>query len=113
MASPLVRLLRDDGPRVFYTEGFRRELEAHLTILRTRPQRESQVADNIALRYQFDLFGLLTYLDVPSEYHWITMRVNNLMSPTEYVKTYGNIIIPDLDYIETLRAVYTTSHRVL
>jgi hypothetical protein len=113
MASPLVNRMRVDGPRIFYTEGFRRELEAHLGILKTRVNKQIKLDDNIALRYQFDFFGLLTYLDIPNQYHWITMRFNNFLAPHEFTKTHNIISIPDVEFIETLRAIYNTSHVVL
>lgn len=114
MASPLFNLIRSDGPQVFYNEGFRRELEVHIPLLKSGSDaRIIEVEDNIAYKYEYDFFGLLTYLKIPAQYHWITMRVNNMMHPDEYSKDILSVLLPDVVILEQLRTTYTTAHRSL
>lgn len=78
-------LMADAGPDVFYTKEFRDTLEAHMSYFRTSDSVRTLDVDPLQAEvYDGDLFGFLQYAGIELKYHWITMRLNNFFSPTEF-----------------------------
>lgn len=67
------------------------------------------VEPGIALKYSGDFIGLLNYLNVPPEYHWCTMIVNGLKSVSEMNMNMINILLPDINELETLKNLYEST----
>lgn len=86
----------------YYSEAFRNLLENHLQILSSSSSyRLAEVRAIDSYKYSGDLYGLLNQLNVPSEYHWITLRLNGLHSPMDYKGDLLNIKIPNIKQLET------------
>lgn len=52
-----------------------------------------------AYQFEGDLFSLLAKHNIPAFYHWITMRLNDFYSPTEFNESHRLLLIPDMNYL--------------
>lgn len=83
--TSVVNELENAGPDIFYQPGFRKMVEDHLNWLRNHESADVITLNNKdALRYHGDFFGLLSYLEIQSKFHWILMRLNGYDGPREY-----------------------------
>lgn len=104
----LINHLNVDESSGFYEPAFRQVLEDHLSFIKAAGTVQTlNVPPMVALRYQGDYYGLLNQLKVPTFLHWITMRVNGLISPADTIPDHPVVQTVDLSYI---RRLYTT-HR--
>lgn len=94
---------------IYHDESFKTILEDHLPLLSNidNIQEVKEVSPVDANRYEYDFYGLLRYLAIPIPYHWITMRVNGLMSPNEYRKNMLTIKIPSIEIFEGLKTYHS------
>lgn len=100
----------DSASSVFFSQGFQMMLENHiLRLVRSSNTSVITVDDGLAYQYEADLFGLLLTRGIPSQYHYATMRCNNLYSPADYRATLTSIIVPGFSEIDELLAIYNTS----
>lgn len=114
MSIPLVTLMRNDGPPVFYQAGFRRVIEDHLSNLRnSRGSNTLNIESNMAYAFEFNLYGVLTHYQIPGYLHWIMMRVNGMTSPDEYQASMTSLIHPDTELVEKYRSTYVTESQSL
>lgn len=102
----------NEGADVYYTPEWHRFIESHLHWLR---KLASNVVLNIepsdAYKYEADLQGLLQAYNIPMEYHFIVMRMNDMTSPTHYAMSTTQLILPDFQQIESLRSVFATTNK--
>lgn len=85
-------LMVADGASAYYTSVARNVLEDFMSDLRASSSTQEIIIEpGIALRYEFDFYGLLTELKIPANLHWITMRVNKYNSPMEYQRKNGSV----------------------
>nr|DAF31229.1 MAG TPA: baseplate wedge protein [Caudoviricetes sp.]DAP57160.1 MAG TPA: baseplate wedge protein [Caudoviricetes sp.]DAS00418.1 MAG TPA: baseplate wedge protein [Caudoviricetes sp.]DAV72425.1 MAG TPA: baseplate wedge protein [Caudoviricetes sp.]DAV96728.1 MAG TPA: baseplate wedge protein [Caudoviricetes sp.] len=87
-------------------EGFRVVLEDHLSSLKTDIEDVILIDPVDAVRFEYDLNGLLRYKGIPIEQHWIIMRVNNMMSPEDYRRDRLTLNKPSTATIAALRNYY-------
>ena len=110
MAS-INKLMVPDGADEHYNAKFRVCIEDHLNYLRQDVNVETRTFDNgIAYKYENDFNGLLNYLGVAKELHWLVLRVNGFTSPMEYTGDVNFIYIPKLSVINTLRATWSATY---
>ncbi len=110
MTMPLVRLIRDPGADVYYSPQWQLMIETHLSLLRAR-------ADNTilnftaaqAFKYEGDLVGLLTELNVKLCYHWLLMRLNGMRTWTDFDGQSTMLVVPNYTYVERLTEVHKTT----
>lgn len=112
MTTPLFDLLNDDGPRVYYSDGFRDVIENHLVIMREKHSSPVSIQQHIAYVYEADFYGLMNALGVAKHFQWITLRLNGYTSPTDYRPEDLVLYIPDINYVERLKDVFTTVQRI-
>jgi len=97
-------LMVQPGPDVFYTKEFRDTLEAHMAYFRSSPDVKPLDVDPLQAEvYAGDLFGFLQYAGVEMKYHWLTMRLNNYFSPTEFGPGVTTLLRLEPRVIEQLR----------
>lgn len=61
-------------------------------------------------KYKGDFYGLLSYYKIDMNFHYIIMRVNNITSSDNFNEKNSSIILlPDVDFINSLHQVYTSS----
>lgn len=84
----------------FQDLDFRQVLEDHLGILKEQ-SNVVEVPPALRDRYHGNFYGLLSelLLNLGFEYYWITMRVNDFVSPFDYEKGIGYIRTPPQDLI--------------
>lgn len=112
MVMSIVGLQRDTGPKDFYDPKFVRVLETHLTHLRTHPDtRVAQVHPHDAYKFEGDFYGLLDQFNVPPEYHWVTMRVNDISNPNLVDPSIQFILLPSPSAINKIRQLYQTTSK--
>lgn len=109
----IVRLtdsLVDGVSPVFYTEQFHNMIEHHIVDLATSNAAVIRIVEPaLANQYVADFFGLLTSLNVAPEYQWVFMRCNRLYSSLDYKSAQTNIVLPDINEIDELVTIYTSS----
>lgn len=112
-ASPLHQTLRNDGPPVYYTVGFRQLIEDHLEYLKQN-NRSTLISINQKdlHKYEFDLIGLLKEYRLPRHMHWIVMRLNGFTSPDQFNESITSLWIPDPSEIERLKDIQMSVHKI-
>lgn len=106
----LTETMEDSSPSVYYSLEFQSMLENHIpSLVRGLAVQILPVEPSRGHQYEGDFFGLLTSLSIPSQYHWVTMRCNNLYSPTDYRSTMANIVCPAFDEVDEIYAIFTSS----
>lgn len=106
-------LMVDAGPSIYYDSAFRNVLEDHMTYLREHPQTmQLAVEPTQAYRFEADLFGLLSYYNVPVQFQWIVMRMNKMTSPTDAHPEITLLLVPDHNVIEHIQQSHKTKRRI-
>ena len=95
---------------IFYDETFRKMIEDHMGIIMANSFLYN-IEPRMAAAWRGDFYGMLTenVSDLPVAWHWITLRLNGLLSPTDYSGQGGKILVPN--YVElssNLIAVYNS-----
>jgi len=67
-----------------------------------------EIKPNVADMYKFDFNGLLMSLNIPEDYWYIHIRLNDFNSSTDYTGT-TNIALINADYLETLYNAFTNN----
>jgi hypothetical protein len=96
-----------DGGSVYYTPAWRNNIEFHLAwLLASAGTSTFAVADSDTIKYQFDFYGLLQAYNMPVWTHYIILRMNNLLAPTDYDGTLSIITIPSTGTVNRILSVY-------
>lgn len=104
--------LKNDLPNssfnMYYDRDFMSMIEYHLPHLRTLSSTESHTVDPVKRHvYEGDLYGYLTVHSIPQHLQWITLRVNDMHSPIEFVDQ-DTILIPAQSDIDEMARTYRT-----
>lgn len=106
-------LMNDSGPLDYYDPSFRQVLEDHLSYLRNHP---TTVMVNVeparAYKFEFDLFSLLGVYTIPVHFHWLTMRMNKMVMPSEATKELRSLLVPDFAVVERIRQAHVTTRNI-
>lgn len=96
----------------YFEPAFRQVLEEHLGLIRTYGiSQVLSVPSMLALRFQGDYFGLLTEMRVPVYLHWVTLRLNGLLSPADSSVDTTSVQTVDSTYIKRLYNTYKTQSK--
>ncbi len=107
MEASINKMLVTYSSDIYFTSGFRKVLEDHMTFLRTHEKTQMKVVQPIDLqKYRFDLTGLLNSMQIPLHMHWVIARVNNITSLTDVPEDISYLLIPEYQLIETIKQVY-------
>lgn len=99
-------------PADYFNQKWLRTLESMLDLLRVDVRNQLiTVEPTTGLRYQGDLYGLLTALQIPMQYHWAVMRLNGYTSPEQYDGTILTLVRPADDFIEENLVIFKTLYR--
>lgn len=110
----ILNLLSPQGDTVFYTEDFRTMLKSHYNYILSRPNTHVMALESFeAYKYEFDLFGVLDFKNIPKQYHWIIMVINNYTAPEQFDRNKLNLVIPAFSDIELLKSVYMQRQNIL
>ena len=106
-------LMAIQGASVYYGPSFRNVLEDHLTYLKGLDSTTViNVEPIVAYKYEFDLYSLLFYYDIPMHLHWLVMRLNGFTSPTEATADITSLLIPDSTVVDQIRQSHMSTRRV-
>jgi hypothetical protein len=113
MAHPITNLRESSGDPTFYNSTFRSILEDHRVYLMQESNGSTllEIPPGDAWRFRFNFYGLLRHMAIPAELRWITMRVNDMANPIEYVGTLTSIKIPHLGTLTSLADTFNTQYR--
>ncbi|WJJ54882.1 baseplate wedge protein [Xanthomonas phage RTH11] len=112
MSMKVLSLMGLTGGEIYYTNTWRLLVETHMTWLRAR--NESQmvaVTPQIAYKYEGDLYGALTELNIPRYMHWTIMRINGLLSPADFKGEAVMLMVPLQETFNSLAAVAATTQK--
>lgn len=100
----LWQTINDDGPIIFYDPDFREVLEKHIPYFLSGALSQAiSVEPNIAVRYEYDFYGLLTYYTVPRWLQWFVMRLNGMTSPDQYRQSVIAIVLPSVPHVQSIQ----------
>ena len=106
-----MNLANDSGPAFYYTEAWRQTVEDHIDLIRNSANNTTQeLAKNDAYRYRGDLFGLLTFMGIPPQHHYIVARINEMRNGSELTEFTTELILPSNDVIERIRYLAQTAY---
>jgi len=101
------------GPDVYYQNNFRHVVESYIPYLREHPTTQViGVEPDIAYRYEGDFYGLLKTMRVPAQYHWIILRLNNMVHPADFKEIGTAIMIPAVSEIENIVRLFKVTHSI-
>jgi hypothetical protein len=113
MKMKIDSLMVSPGASIYYDADFRNVLEDHMTYLRQHSSTaQIDVEATKAIKYQFDLFGLLREYRVPEQLHWLTMRMNNMTSPTDATADISSLLVPDHTEVGRIAQAHQTTRRI-
>lgn len=97
MSMPILALLLDAGPDLYYDRSVRITFETHMAYLRQHPDAKWVAVEPIqAVKYAGDLNGLLLNMGFNAEYHHVIQRVNDLASPLDLTEDCTALLIPPI-----------------
>jgi hypothetical protein len=108
------KLMFSVGPVEYYTTAFRQVLEDHMAYLRTSSTTQTvSVSPQDAWAFDQDLYGYLQQrMAMGAQYHWATMRLNNMISRTQFGAHVKQLLIPSPTLLEQIRSAYLTSSTI-
>jgi len=102
----LINTFNSTGPKVYYTDKFRRMIEDHLHILKNKSKNNIRLITQNEwaqlYRYQGDFYGLFRSLGFDDKYHWTMLRLNGYRSRLDLGEELEYLLIPDFDYVDQL-----------
>lgn len=97
----------------YYDPDFRNVLEDHFSLLKTLASTKAVPVDGyLAVRYEFDFYGLMQQQNVPHQLHWLVMRLSGYTSPDQMSADLQSYYLPDPNYVESLRSVWSAKSGV-
>lgn len=109
MPMSVISQFRPTGNNAYYTPEFRHNLELHLDYLRLNaPMTPMTISEQLAYKYEGDLYGAMTELGIRSHMQWIVMRLNGFTSPTQLKSAAGTIMVPEEAVITRLLNMLNT-----
>ena len=86
------------GNTLFYSTAFRNLIENYLSVLKQIPSTTTiPLTEGQQYQYQGNFYGLLVSLNIPQDLHWITLRLNGLLSPFDFTGDLPNLLVPSKD----------------
>lgn len=87
-------------------------LELHLSfIINNYIFTRKEVSSNDAVVYKGDFYGLLNFLSIPMESHYIILRVNGFYNSADYDGSPIMVLFPNLEEIDRLKNVFKTNRK--
>lgn len=118
MALSVQTLAVDLGASIYWEEEWHVVLESHLPFLMGTATNQTlgsaagiqtyAVDPHDAFRYDGDLWGYLQSINQQPQYWWPIMRASGMYSPNEFTRYVTELIIPSVQFIDRLRALYQT-----
>jgi hypothetical protein len=92
----------------YYSDGFRNVLEDHFSWLKTQPSTKTvPIEGYLAVRYEYDFYGLMQNQNVPTELHWLVMRLSGYTSPDQMSADLQSYVLPDPSLVRQIYSIYS------
>lgn len=106
----LDNLPQDAGNPTFYTESIRTVFDDFIpSLVASTSTKTVTVSPGDAVEWEYDLYGYLYSLKIAQRYHFIIMRMNDLMSPLDWHRDVNGrydhmltLLIPDSREIDAI-----------
>jgi hypothetical protein len=106
-------LMPDSGALSYYTLAVRNAIDDHMTFLRNHPNNEVvNLSPKDIERFQGDLYGLFTAINIPRQYHYCVRRMNELESAQIVPEDLAYLVVPDYKVVDNIRQAVTSSNGV-
>lgn len=106
---PVLKFLNADYPVLFNDSLFYHVVEDLLPSIKQREDTQYQLLTPIERhRFEYDFYNLLFHLNIEVGRHWLTLRLNGFMNPTDFQETTEGIYIPSMTALDTARQHYQT-----
>lgn len=113
MNPSIEKLAMGAGNSAYDEPEFRNIIEDHLTWLMNHGGTTSiSVSPKQIDVYAFDWIGLLNNLNIPSDYHWVVIRMNEGMSFTDVPPLLRNLLVPDFQLVNNLYVLNKSTKRI-
>jgi hypothetical protein len=84
-------------------------MEQHLQYLKTAGNvREVLIDNKYKGKYYGDFYAVLSDLGLAPKYHYLTLLLNGMTNPIEFVNQLTTVRLPDTDIIDQILSVYNT-----
>ena len=109
----LNELMVDDGDFIYYHPQMRNVFEDNMDYLRNHSSTRLQVvSEGLAYTFQNDLQGLFTALKIPSQLHYVVMRMNYFTTFTSSVTDTLTLLIPNADEVSQIVQSNNATNRI-
>lgn len=110
--SSLSNALPNASFNMYYHRDFMSMIEYHLPHIRSLSTTETHSVDPVKRHvYEGDFYGYLTVHSIPHHLQWITLRLNDLHNPIEFVDQ-DTLLIPATSVIEEFARAYRTEKKI-
>lgn len=97
----------------YYNDDFRNVLEDHFSYLKQLGSTKNVPIDGyLAVRYEYDFYGLMQNQGVPHQLHWLVMRLSGYTSPDQMQRTLQSYFLPDPSFVEQIRSIWNSAKGV-
>lgn len=97
----------------YYSDDFRDVLEDHFSYLKNLGSTKVVPIDGyLAVRYEFDFYGLMQQQGVPHQFHWLVLRLSGYTSPDQMQATLQSYYLPDPNFVESIRSIWNSKSGV-
>lgn len=109
MAMSILEQTVPPGEDSYYTTEWYTVVESHLQWLVQHPETAVVSIDrHDAYKYEGDLAGLLLNMDISVNMHHVVMRMNNMVSPTDFDTEMLYLAIPSASVINEMMNFHQT-----
>lgn len=115
MAFTVVSSIVTPGDRIYYESSFRNHLESHINLLKVLSPAVNTVPPDALHQFEGNLYGYLSSIGQPTQYHWVIMRMNGYHNPHEFGREIPEIaspveglelVFPNPDLLARIRSLY-------
>lgn len=113
MQASIEALAYDSANEIFDDVVFKNILEDHLSwFINHNSTTILPVTAHQVEVYDFDWIGLLRALNIPSDLHWLVIRMNDGMSLTDVPTTLRALRVPDYSVVQNLVMLNASTKRI-
>lgn len=118
MTFTITKLIKPRPKQIQFRKDYRWMLEQHIPLLKNHPNtRREQIKSILVFQFMGNFYGLLNYLGVERKYHWLYLRMNDLVNPLSFGMEFQNernavdyhLLHPPMEEVERIRKQFSTT----
>lgn len=118
MAFTISKLIKPRPQQIQFRKDYRWMLEQHIPLLKNHPQtRREPIKSVLVLQFMGNFYGLLNHLGVERKYHWLYLRMNDLVNPLSFGQELQDshsvvdfhLLHPPMEEVERIRKHFSTT----